>query len=262
MIIFFTFPVILLLLSPLVEKAPIGWWRLSLATIAFAGLALSPSAPAPVRSTCAALRWRPRLARRGDAVLRRTRPVRQHAPNLVCADCPCRIPAARLSARRFAGWRQSRGARSAHVTSTGFVAVLAMALLYVFTFFSDDRLYARSGKPVAPLFNLEPVTTMGLAAFVLGEKLAVNSMWAVRWCWPRCSPSVSGIGQKPARTLDEQSLREPIPVNIVIGFLGAGKTTLLSRLLKDPGLAGALVIVNELGEIGLDHALWSGPKAR
>lgn len=49
--------------------------------------------------------------------------------------------------------------------------------------------------------------------------------------------------------------REPIPVNVVTGFLGAGKTTLLSRLLKDPGLAGALVIVNELGEIGLDHAL-------
>jgi G3E family GTPase len=47
----------------------------------------------------------------------------------------------------------------------------------------------------------------------------------------------------------------PIPLQIVTGFLGAGKTTLLNRLLKDPALAGALVVVNEFGEVGLDHLL-------
>ena len=47
----------------------------------------------------------------------------------------------------------------------------------------------------------------------------------------------------------------PIPVSVVTGFLGAGKTTLLNRLLREPELADALVIVNELGEIGLDHLL-------
>jgi G3E family GTPase len=46
-----------------------------------------------------------------------------------------------------------------------------------------------------------------------------------------------------------------IPVSVVAGFLGAGKSTLLNRLLREPELADALVIVNEWGEIGLDHLL-------
>jgi G3E family GTPase len=42
---------------------------------------------------------------------------------------------------------------------------------------------------------------------------------------------------------------------VVTGFLGAGKTTLLNRLLQDEALSRSLVIVNELGDIGLDHLL-------
>ncbi|OQW64070.1 MAG: ATP-binding protein [Proteobacteria bacterium HN_bin10] len=49
---------------------------------------------------------------------------------------------------------------------------------------------------------------------------------------------------------------EPIPLNIFTGFLGAGKTTLLNRLLKDPAMSDTAVLVNEVGDIGIDHNLY------
>jgi len=47
----------------------------------------------------------------------------------------------------------------------------------------------------------------------------------------------------------------PLPFNVITGFLGAGKTTLLNHLLKHPGMDGTFVIVNEFGDIGIDHLL-------
>ncbi|MGE0253311.1 MAG: GTP-binding protein [Alphaproteobacteria bacterium] len=46
-----------------------------------------------------------------------------------------------------------------------------------------------------------------------------------------------------------------LPVGLVTGFLGSGKTTLVNHLLRQKEAAGTVVIVNELGEIGLDHDL-------
>ena len=59
--------------------------------------------------------------------------------------------------------------------------------------------------------------------------------------------------ESPAATRD--ALAGLIPVSIVTGFLGAGKTTLVNRLLKRPDMNRVAVIVNELGEIGVDNEL-------
>jgi G3E family GTPase len=54
---------------------------------------------------------------------------------------------------------------------------------------------------------------------------------------------------------DERVADDRIPVMLLTGFLGSGKTTLLNAWLQTDDLSGAAIIVNEFGEIGIDHAL-------
>ncbi|MGB9144039.1 MAG: GTP-binding protein, partial [Aestuariivirga sp.] len=48
-----------------------------------------------------------------------------------------------------------------------------------------------------------------------------------------------------------------LPVTLVTGFLGSGKTTLINKALKSPELQRTVVVVNEFGEVGLDHKLYA-----
>ncbi len=61
------------------------------------------------------------------------------------------------------------------------------------------------------------------------------------------------MSEAPADLSDSPS--ERLAVSVLTGFLGSGKTTLLRHLLRQPELSDTAVIINEFGEIGLDHLL-------
>ena len=63
----------------------------------------------------------------------------------------------------------------------------------------------------------------------------------------------------PAATLGSSTAVDPLasrlPITVITGFLGSGKTTLIRRLLRHPGMSRAAVIINEFGDVGIDHEL-------
>ncbi len=54
---------------------------------------------------------------------------------------------------------------------------------------------------------------------------------------------------------DLDGLSQRLPISVLTGFLGSGKTTILNYLIQQPALRRTLVLINEFGEIGLDHDL-------
>jgi G3E family GTPase len=57
--------------------------------------------------------------------------------------------------------------------------------------------------------------------------------------------------------MERDPLSGKLPITLITGFLGSGKTTLIAKLLRHPGMSRAAVIINEVGEIGIDHDLVS-----
>ena len=55
--------------------------------------------------------------------------------------------------------------------------------------------------------------------------------------------------------MQRDPLAGKIPVTLITGFLGSGKTTLIGRLLKHPAMDRVALVINEIGEIGIDHDL-------
>jgi len=67
--------------------------------------------------------------------------------------------------------------------------------------------------------------------------------------------AIDNVTQAGFTAAGADPLASRLPVTVITGFLGSGKTTLLRRLLRDPGMNRAAVIINEFGEVGLDHEL-------
>ncbi|GAB4566058.1 MAG: hypothetical protein Tsb0020_17410 [Haliangiales bacterium] len=99
-----------------------------------------------------------------------------------------------------------------------------------------------------------------LLAFLVSASLVAASAALGVASWPGLVMAVVGgiavtLAHDGDRVLCERARPPAVPISILTGFLGSGKTTVLNHVLRDPSMARTAVIINEFGDIGLDHLL-------
>src|SRR5438094_9675355 len=90
---------------------------------------------------------------------------------------------------------------------------------------------------------------------VYGERAGVRGIHLYSHGCSEMSDPFAGRDASPFGRRQRRPRGARLPVTVVTGFLGAGKTTLIRELLAKPEGANTAVVVNEFGEVGIDHAL-------
>lgn len=174
-IIFYLFPVLIMLLSPLVERRNPGLLRILIAVVAFVGLAIAvgPSFDsldirgillAGVGSAGATLQFFS-----GRAISRYMPPAAFGSLVHMVILPPILVIAV------VAGGGSLRFLPGGPATGTGLLFMAGVAVVYVIAYMAQMlSLRFAPASTVAPFFNLEPVTTTAVAALVLGERLQPN----------------------------------------------------------------------------------------
>ncbi|MFG1396165.1 CobW family GTP-binding protein [Roseixanthobacter pseudopolyaromaticivorans] len=104
---------------------------------------------------------------------------------------------------------------------------------------------ARPPRPAASIVGLLGALRKALGGGAAGPSLKVGA--------PAMAPQPPGERAAPVGRVAPAPMAGTTPVLVVTGFLGSGKTTFIRKVLSDPRFARTAVIVNEFGEIGLDH---------
>lgn len=174
-IIFFTFPVIILLAAPMVEGHRPGLVRVLIGCVAFAGLAIA------IGASFDTIHWGG-LALAASSAAGATlqffsgRSISRYLPPAVFGSL-VHIVIWPITLAVALWWGSGSFAifRAGAVNSVGYAAVLGLGAVYVGAYFAQmSSLRNAPASVVAPFFNLEPVVTTLIAALALGERLSPN----------------------------------------------------------------------------------------
>lgn len=174
-LIFFTFPVLILIAAPLVERTAFGWGRLAIALLAFSGLTLA-IAPNLDSLDLRGIALAAAAAVAGVVQFFSGRSLSGRVPPIVFGFIVhLAIWPVTLAVALWWSGGVIRFFPGGDVAFLGYLALVALGTIYVLIYFVHMQSLAFApASVVAPFFNLEPVMTTLIAAVMLGERLALN----------------------------------------------------------------------------------------